>query len=179
LITDLVDRKVDVIATIGTPTARSAKNTTSTIPIAFVIGDDPVASGLVASLSRPGGNLTGISTLNIELHPKQLELLSELVPQAKVIALLVNPTGPQTERIIRQAQETARAMRLQLHVLEVSTESEIEAAFLRLSSNSMPGRSSPAPIRSSPVDASSLWRWQHAVPFWPSISGVSLPRLVA
>src|SRR5438067_1883188 len=132
LITDLVDRKVDVIATIGTPTARSAKNTTSTIPIAFVIGDDPVASGLVASLSRPGGNLTGISTLNIELHPKRLELLAELVPQARLVALLVNPTGPQTERIIRQAQETARAMTLQLHVLEASTESEIDAAFATL-----------------------------------------------
>src|SRR5947207_7345875 len=73
LIADLVERKVDVIAVIGTPTARSAKSTTSTVPIAFVIGDDPVASGLVASLSRPGGNLTGISTLNIELHPKRLE----------------------------------------------------------------------------------------------------------
>ena len=129
LIADLVERKVDVIAVIGTPTARSAKSTTSTVPIAFVIGDDPVASGLVASLSRPGGNLTGISTLNIELHPKRLELLAELVPRAELIALLVNPTGPQTERIIRQAQETARAMRLQLHVLEASTESEIDAAF--------------------------------------------------
>ena len=132
LISDLVDRKVDVIATIGTPTARSAKNTTSTIPIAFVIGDDPVASGLVAGLSRPGGNLTGITTLNIELHPKRLELISELVPLARVVALLVNPTGPQTERIIRQAQETARAMSLQLHVLEASTESEIDAAFATL-----------------------------------------------
>ena len=131
LITELTDRKVDVIAVIGTP-ARSAKSTTSTIPIAFVIGDDPVASGLVASLSRPGGNLTGISTLNIELHPKQLELLAELVPRAELIALLVNPTGPQTERIIRQAQETARAMRLQLHVLEASTESEIDRAFATL-----------------------------------------------
>src|SRR5436190_5777552 len=132
LIADLVERKVDVIAVIGTPTARSAKSTTSTVPIAFVIGDDPVASGLVASLSRPGGNLTGISTLNIELHPKRLELLAELVPQARVVALLVNPTGPQTERIIRQAQETARAMRLQLHVLEASTESEIDRAFATL-----------------------------------------------
>jgi putative ABC transport system substrate-binding protein len=132
LITELTDRKVDVIAVIGTPTARSAKSTTSTIPIAFVIGDDPVASGLVASLSRPSGNLTGISTLNIELHPKRLELLAELVPRAELIALLVNPTGPQTERIIRQAKETARAMRLQLHVLEASTESEIDRAFATL-----------------------------------------------
>ena len=80
-----------MIATIGTPTARSAKSMTSTIPIVFNIGDDPVESSLVASLARPGGNLTGVTTLNIELHPKRLELLSELVPQAKVIALLVNP----------------------------------------------------------------------------------------
>jgi len=132
LIAGLVDRKVDVITVIGTPTARAAKSTTSTVPIAFVIGDDPVASGLVASLSRPGANLTGISTLNIELHPKRLELLLELVPQARVVALLVNPTGPQTERIIRQAQETARTMKLQLHVLEASNESEIDAAFASL-----------------------------------------------
>jgi putative tryptophan/tyrosine transport system substrate-binding protein len=132
LMADLIDRKVDVIAVIGTPTARLAKSTTSVIPIAFVIGDDPVASGLVASLSRPGGNLTGISTLNIELHPKRLELLSELVPQVKAVALLVNPKGPQTERIIRQAQETVRVMSLQLHVLEASTESEIDGAFATL-----------------------------------------------
>ena len=93
------------------------------------MGDDPVESSLVASLARPGGNLTGVSTLNIELHPKRLELLSELVPQARVIALLVNPMGPQTERIMRQAQETARAKGLQLPILNASTESEIDAAF--------------------------------------------------
>jgi len=132
LIADLVDRKVDVIAAIGTPTARSAKSTTSTIPIIFNIGDDPVASGLVASLARPGGNLTGITTLNIELHPKRLEFLSELVPQAKVIALLVNPMGPQTEGIVRQAQETARSKGLQLQILKASTEREIDAAFATL-----------------------------------------------
>src|SRR5204863_5607019 len=84
------------------------------------------------NLSRPGGNLTGISTLNIELHPERLEVVAELVPHARVIALLVNPTGPQTERMIRQAQETARAMRLQLHMLEASTETAIDAAFASL-----------------------------------------------
>ena len=132
LIADLVNRKVDVIAAIGTPTARSAKSTTSVIPLVFNVGDDPVESGLVASLARPGGNLTGVTTLNIELHPKRLELLSELVPQAKVIALLVNPMGPQTERIVRQAEETAVAKGLQFPVLNASTESEIEAAFATL-----------------------------------------------
>jgi putative ABC transport system substrate-binding protein len=132
LIADLVNRKVDVIAAIGTPTARSAKSTTSTIPIVFNIGDDPVESSLIASLARPGGNLTGVTTLNIELHPKRLELLSELVPQARVIALLLNPMGPQTERIMRQAQETARVRGLQLPILNASTESEIDAAFATL-----------------------------------------------
>jgi putative ABC transport system substrate-binding protein len=132
LIEDLVNRKVDVIAAIGTPTARSAKSTTSAIPIVFNVGDDPVEGSLVASLARPGGNLTGVTTLNIELHPKRLELLSELVPQARVIALLVNPMGPQTERITRQAQETARIKGLQLPILNASTESEIDAAFATL-----------------------------------------------
>ena len=132
LIADLVDRKVDVITAIGTPTARAAKSITSTIPIVFAIGDDPVANGLVASLARPGGNLTGISTLNIEAHPKRLELISELVPHAREIALLVNPSGPQTERIMQQAQETARAKVLVLRILEASTESEIDTAFATL-----------------------------------------------
>ncbi len=143
LIADLVDRKVDVIAVIGTPTARSVRDTTSTIPIVFNIGDDPVASGLVASLPRPGGNLTGISTLNIELHPKRFELLSELVPQARVIALLVNPTGPQTEGIVRQAQETARSKGLQLQILNASTESEIDAAFATLQAGALISGSDP------------------------------------
>ena len=95
LAADLVGRKVDVIvATGGIPSALAAKSATSTIPIVFVSGGDPVATGLVASLARPGGNLTGVSILTIELMPKRLELLSELVPQARVIALLVNPNNP-------------------------------------------------------------------------------------
>src|SRR3954453_422061 len=92
LAADLVGRKVDVIvADGGTPPPLAAKSATSTIPIVFLMGDDPVGAGLVASLARPGGNLTGVSFLNVELHPKRLEVLSELVPQARVIALLVNP----------------------------------------------------------------------------------------
>ena len=105
---ELVGRKVDLIATSGGPLpALAAKSATSTIPIVFVTGD-PVGVGLVASLARPGGNLTGISILVVELHPKRLELLSELVPQARVIALLANPNNPQTEGVMRDVQEAAR-----------------------------------------------------------------------
>jgi putative ABC transport system substrate-binding protein len=133
LAADLVDRKVDVIAALGgIPAALAAKSATSTIPIVFIGGDDPVAAGLVASLASPGGNLTGISFLSVELTTKLLQLLSELVPQARVIALLVNPNFPQTERIMRDMQEAAHAKRLQLHILRASTESEIDAAFASL-----------------------------------------------
>jgi len=118
LAADLVGRKVDVIvAPGGTPTALAAKNATSTIPIVFRTGE-PVADGLVASLARPGGNLTGFGMLLGELTPKLLELLSELVPQAKVIALLVNLTNPVGERIIRDVQEAARAKGGQLPILK-------------------------------------------------------------
>ena len=132
LAADLVGRKVDVIATSGgPPSARAAKNASATIPIVF-IASDPVELGLVASLARPGGNLTGISTIFAELTPKRLELLSELVPQAKVIALLVNPNNPNAERIIGDVQEAARVKGLQLHVLKADSESEIDIAFATL-----------------------------------------------
>jgi len=133
LAADLVGRKVDLIAASGgNASARAAKSATSTIPIVFTSGDDPVATGLVASLARPGGNLTGVSFLVAELNPKRLELLSELVPQTRVIALLVNPTNPNTERIIRHAQEAARTKGVQLPILKASSESEIDAAFAAL-----------------------------------------------
>jgi putative ABC transport system substrate-binding protein len=133
LATDLVGRKVDVIAAIGgPPVAHAAKNATSTIPIVFVSGRDPVGDGLVASLARPGGNVTGVSIFVGELNPKRFELLSELVPQAKVIALLENPNIPTTERQVRDMQEAAQAKGVQLHILEASTESEIDAAFAAL-----------------------------------------------
>jgi len=129
LAADLVARKVDVIAAIGgTPPALAAKNATATVPIVFAAGD-PVELGLVANLSRPAGNLTGFSLLGAELMPKRLELLFELVPQAKVIALLVNPNNAASERIVQNAQEAARAKGVQLLVLKARTESEIHAAF--------------------------------------------------
>jgi putative tryptophan/tyrosine transport system substrate-binding protein len=133
LAADLVGRKVDLIAAVsGGVSARAAKIATSTIPIVFMVGVDPVGEGLVASLARPGGNLTGFSFLVVELMPKRLELLSELVPQAGVIALLVNPNAPATERTIRDMQEAARAKGVQLAILKAGTESEIDAAFTTL-----------------------------------------------
>ena len=132
LAADLVDHKVDVIATTGGPSVLAAKSATSTIPIVFRSGADPVELGLVASLARPGGNLTGVNFISIELMPKRLELLSDLVPQARVITLLVNPNNPIAERIIGNMQEAARAKGVQLAVLKASTESEIDSAFVSL-----------------------------------------------
>jgi ABC-type uncharacterized transport system substrate-binding protein len=133
LAADLIARKVDVIVTSGgLEVAVAAKNATSTIPIVFFAVSDPVGNRLIASLARPGGNVTGVSPMSIELMPKRLELLSELVPQAGAIALLVNPDNQQTERVIGDVQEAARAKGVQLPVLKASTESEIDAAFASL-----------------------------------------------
>jgi putative ABC transport system substrate-binding protein len=134
LAADLVARKIDVIVTSGGPVpARAAKDATETIPIVSSLGGDPVADGLIASLARPGGNLTGPTVLMAELEPKRLELLSELVPQARVIALLVNPNNaPVAERTIRDVQDAARAKGLQLHILKAATETEIDATFADL-----------------------------------------------
>ncbi len=133
LAADLVARKVDVIVATGAPlSALAAKTATSTIPIVFTGISDPLGAGLVTSLAHPGGNITGFSLLNVELTPKRLELLSELVPHARVIALLVNPNNPQTEGVIRDLQEAARAKGVQLPILKAGTESEIDAAFATL-----------------------------------------------
>jgi len=133
LAAELVGQKVDVIVTMGgTPPALAAKNATSTIPIVFSTGD-PVERGLVASLARPGGNLTGVSIMLTELMPKRLDLLSQLAPQAGVIALLVNSNNAiAAEPMIRNVREAARAKGLQFHILKAGTESEIEAAYAAL-----------------------------------------------
>jgi putative tryptophan/tyrosine transport system substrate-binding protein len=131
LAADLVARKVDVIVAPGPPLSLAAKNATSTIPIIFM-GGDPVAEGLVDSFARPGGNLTGVTFMNAELMPKRFELLSELAPQASVIALLVNPNNPAAEPMIQDVQKAARTKGVQLRVLRASTESEIDAAFATL-----------------------------------------------
>lgn len=132
LAADLVGRKVDVIVTNGPYGGLAAKGATSTIPIVFNGVGDPVGAGLVASLARPDRNLTGFSILTVELLPKLVELLSELVPQARVMALLVNPNNPNTPRNIRDAQEAARAQVVQLQILKAASETEIEAAFTSL-----------------------------------------------
>jgi putative tryptophan/tyrosine transport system substrate-binding protein len=133
LAADLVARKVDVIQTSGgAPAIRAAKEATSMIPIVFGSGDDPVEAGFVASLARPGGNLTGVSFLVAELHPKRFELLRELIPQAKTIALLVNPNSANGDRVMREMQDAARPSGVQLLILKVSTEDEIDTAFATL-----------------------------------------------
>jgi putative ABC transport system substrate-binding protein len=132
LAADLVRRRVAVIATMGTPAIPAAKAATTTIPIVFQAGIDPVEAGFVASLNRPGGNLTGVTALSRALLAKRLELLHELVPKANLIAFLVNPSAPGSEQDIKEVQASARALGLLIQVLNASSEREIDAAFATL-----------------------------------------------
>ena len=133
LAAELAGRKVDVIvATGGTRQVPAAKQATSTIPIVFSTGSDPVAEGLVANLARPGGNVTGFTNLTGDLMEKRLELLAEMVPHAKIIALLVNPSNPNAAPLSAELPKAARSKRLRLEVLTASTESGIDAAFAGL-----------------------------------------------
>jgi ABC-type uncharacterized transport system substrate-binding protein len=131
LAAELIHRPVAVIVTIGnTPLALAAKAATTTIPIVFAVGEDPVRLGLVASLARPGGNLTGINFFNAELAAKRLGLLRELVPTAKRVAVLVNPTDAmRTETTVRDVQSAARAMELEIRLLNAATSREIDTAY--------------------------------------------------
>ena len=130
LAADLVNRKVAVIAAAYFPAALAAKAATSTIPIVFISGVDPVAAGLVASLNRPGGNLTGLSNFNTSLIAKRLELLHQVVPRASTMAVLVNSKSPATQTIEAEARAAAQALGLRVDVLGASTEDEIDAAFV-------------------------------------------------
>jgi putative tryptophan/tyrosine transport system substrate-binding protein len=133
LATDLIRRQIAVIIAPGPPAALAAKAATTTIPIVFSMMGDPVEFGLVASLNRPGDNLTGVSGLGVELGPKQLELLRELIPTATIIALLVNPTSPNlAESTTKGIQVAARALGLQVHVLHASTERDFDLVFAAL-----------------------------------------------
>jgi len=133
LAADLVGRKMDLILTTGgNHVALAAKNATSTIPIVFVTGDDPVADGVVASLPRPGGNVTGFTQLSVELTAKKLDLITELVPRAAAVAFLVNPEYPNTERIIQDTQQAARTKGVQLHVLKAANDVALDNAFSAL-----------------------------------------------
>jgi putative ABC transport system substrate-binding protein len=133
LAADLVAHQVAVIvAPGGAPAALAAKSATTTIPIVFEMGADPIAMGLVGSLNRPEGNVTGVSSLNVEVTPKRLEILHELIPTAAVVAVLVNPTSPTADSQLRDLQAAARALGLQLHVLKASTERDFATVFATL-----------------------------------------------
>jgi putative ABC transport system substrate-binding protein len=126
---DLASRRVAVIAVAGSPVASAAKAATTTIPIVFTVAVDPVEAGLVASLNRPGGNLTGMTTLGVEVGPKRLDLLRELIPTATIVAALVNPTNSNAETQSRDLEATAHTLGLQIHVLHASTDRDLDAAF--------------------------------------------------
>jgi putative tryptophan/tyrosine transport system substrate-binding protein len=133
LAADLVGRQVDVIVAPTTPSVLAAKTATKTIPIVFFTAGDPVDLGLVTRLSRPDGNLTGATTLTLEVGPKWLQLLHEMVPNAKALALLINPTSPNlAEAQSKELQTAAHSLGLQLHVLQASTDRDFDTAFARL-----------------------------------------------
>jgi len=132
LAADLVRRQVAEIVALGTPAALAAKAASSTIPIVINVGIDPAQIGLVASFNRPGGNVTGLAVLTVELAAKQLEVLHELLRTSAAVALLVNPNTAVTEPVIKGVRDAARSLGLQLHILNASTEGEIDAAFGKL-----------------------------------------------
>jgi putative tryptophan/tyrosine transport system substrate-binding protein len=132
LVAELIHRPVAVLAAATTPAALAAKAATTTVPTVFTTAFNPVELGLVASLSRPGGNITGASQLNVEIGPKRLEIVRELIPTAKIVGLLVNPTNPAATGLSRDLEAAARTLGLQLDILHASTERDIDDAFATL-----------------------------------------------
>lgn len=139
LASGLVERRVSLILAASTPSAIAAKSATTTIPIAFAIGGDPVRTGLVSSLNRPGGNLTGAAHINVDTAAKRLELVHELVPDKKSFGLLLNPSNPLASSIETAVRSAAEALGLQLTVLQASTDESIEAAFQTTTSGTIGG----------------------------------------
>jgi putative ABC transport system substrate-binding protein len=160
LVADLVDRKVAVIAA-NSPSALAAKAATTTIPIVFQSGSDPVQLGLVASLNRPGGNVTGVSFFATALEARRLDLLHQLIPQATVIGLLVNPNFPGSAFQLRDVQDAARTLRHPIHVLNASTSNESTRRSLP-SPNSASTRSSSRAIHSSSPSHTKSSHLRHA-----------------
>jgi putative tryptophan/tyrosine transport system substrate-binding protein len=161
LVADLVRRPVSVLAATTTPAALAAKAATTTIPVVFATDSDPVQVGLTASLSRPGGNLTGVSNLNIEVGPKRLELARELFPAASTIALLVNPANPLAEGVSRDLQAVAGTLGLQLHVVHARSERDFDAAQVRAAALVI---GSADPLFGSSAEQLGKLALRHAVP---------------
>jgi putative tryptophan/tyrosine transport system substrate-binding protein len=167
---DLVHREVAVIVA-NTPANVAAKNATTTIPIIFTTGNDPVQLGLVTSLNRPSSNVTGVSTLAVELAPKRLELAHELVPAASVIGVLVNPkNSAQAVVVTRDLQAAATKLGLQLSVQHASTESEIEDAFATLTQKRVSARASRGGYRTAALSAGAPSAWARSLPMLSSIA---------
>jgi|EndMetStandDraft_8_1072994.scaffolds.fasta_scaffold04507_11 putative ABC transport system substrate-binding protein len=162
---ELVGRRVSVIATGATNAALAAKAATATIPVLFIVADDPVALGLVTSVARPGGNVTGVNLLSAEVASKRLEFLRELIPGAARVALLINPADANTsESILREVDTAARAIGLTIEVYRARTSAK-SMRSLRLSRASGRTRFSSAPIRSLPAAASNWPTWPRAMRF--------------
>ena len=172
---ELVEHRPNVIVAITTPAALAAKAATTTIPIVFEMGTDPVEVGLVASLNRPGGNLTGVSLLNVELAPKRLELLHEVVP-APIIGLLVNPNNRNAEIISRETEAAARTLGLTLHVLQAAAEQDFDPVLAQITERRING----LVVGSDPFFTRRARAWPgsfSAALFRPSTSIASLPPL--
>jgi ABC-type uncharacterized transport system substrate-binding protein len=179
LAAELVQRQVAVIAaTGGDPVALAAKRATTTLPIVFTIGGDPVALGLVASLNRPGRNVTGISQITAMLDPKRLEVLHELLPGAAPIAALHNPQNANAAFQVPALEAAARTMGLDLRFVSASTERQIDAAFAGLAELRIGALGSPR-IRSSTAGADKSWHWRRGSQYRRSFTSANLRSMAA